>query len=425
MIFQHKNLSILVGISSIFVCLIPFALLTGPFIPDLLLSLTVLLTCFEIIRKKKYSYFKNNYFYLFSIFYFYILSRSIFSEFSLFSTESSFFYFRFVLFSIAVWYLLDENKRLLKSFTIVFLITFIIALFDGYFQFFNDSNLFGIVSPSERMNLLLNDKLILGGYLSRLFPFLIGLILLNLNYSFLNVLLFSFLLISTDILVYVTGERTALGLLFLSTVFILVFISKYKFVRLITIIVSISAIIIISFFNDDVKRRNIDQTFNQIGISENSSQIYMFSPIHQSHFISAYRMFSDNPIFGHGPKTFRILCSHKDYNYDVNSCSTHPHNTYVQLLAETGLVGVMFVLLALFYLLITMIKHINYFFLKKELLLSDYQICLIACFIITLWPIAPTNNFFNNWISIVYYLPIGFYLHSIYSMNNNDQRYNN
>ena len=27
---------------------------------------------------------------------------------------------------------------------------------------------------------------------------------------------------------------------------------------------------------------------------------------------------------------------------------------------------------------------------------------------------------FNNWISIVYYLPIGFYLHSIYSMNNND-----
>ena len=74
----------------------------------------------------------------------------------------------------------------------------------------------------------------------------------------------------------------------------------------------------------------------------------MFSPIHQSHFISAYRMFIDNPIFGHGPKTFRILCSHEDYNYDVNSCSTHPHNTYVQLLAETGLVGVMFVLLAYF-----------------------------------------------------------------------------
>ncbi len=420
MIFQHKNLSIPVGISSFFVCLIPFALLTGPFVPDLLLSLTVILTLFDIISKKKYSYFKNNYFYIFVLFYFYILLRSIFSEYSFFSTKGIFFYFRFVLFSIAVWYLLDENKRLLKNFTIFFLITFIVALFDGYFQFFNNSNLFGIVSPSERMNLLLNDKLILGGYLSRLFPFLIGLILLNLNNNFGNILLFSLLLISTDILVYVTGERTALGLLFLSTVFILIFISKYKFVRLITIIFSILAIIAISIFNDDVKRRNIDQTFNQVGISENSSQIYMFSPIHQSHFISAYRMFIDNPIFGHGPKTFRILCSHDEYNYDVNSCSTHPHNTYVQLLAETGLVGVIFVIFLLFYLIIIMIKQVNSYIFENKLLLSDYQICLIACFIITLWPITPTNNFFNNWMSIVYYLPIGFYLHSIYSINNND-----
>ena len=146
----------------------------------------------------------------------------------------------------------------------------------------------------------------------------------------------------------------------------------------------------------------------------------MFSPIHQSHFISAYRMFIDNPIFGHGPKTFRILCSHDEYNYDVNSCSTHPHNTYVQLLAETGLVGVIFVIFLLFYLIIIMIKQVNSYIFENKLLLSDYQICLIACFIITLWPITPTNNFFNNWMSIVYYLPIGFYLHSIYSINNND-----
>ena len=127
----------------------------------------------------------------------------------------------------------------------------------------------------------------------------------------------------------------------------------------------------------------------------------------------------DNPIFGHGWK-LGILCSHDEYNYDVNSCSTHPHNTYVQLLAETGLVGVIFVIFLLFYLIIIMIKQVNSYIFENKLLLSDYQICLIACFIITLWPITPTNNFFNNWMSIVYYLPIGFYLHSIYSINNND-----
>ena len=40
-------------------------------------------------------------------------------------------------------------------------------------------NIFGIISPSERMSLLMNDKLMLGGYLSRLLPLLIGLIILN------------------------------------------------------------------------------------------------------------------------------------------------------------------------------------------------------------------------------------------------------
>ena len=55
----------------------------------------------------------------------------------------------------------------------------------------------------------MNDKLMLGGYLSRLFPLLIGLIILNFNNKILNILLFSVLLILTDILVYIT-ERTAL-----------------------------------------------------------------------------------------------------------------------------------------------------------------------------------------------------------------------
>ena len=40
--------------------------------------------------------------------------------------------------------------------------------------------------------------------------------------------------------------------------------------------------------------------------------------------------------------------------------------------------------------------------------MTNYRLCLLICVFINLWPLAQTGNFFNNWISIIYYLPIGF-----------------
>ena len=31
-------------------------------------------------------------------------------------------------------------------------------------------------------------------------------------------------------------------------------------------------------------------------------------------------------------------------------------------------------------------------------------------FLVNFWPITSTGNFFNNWISILIYLPISFYM---------------
>ena len=50
----------------------------------------------------------------------------------------------------------------------------------------------------------------------------------------------------------------------------------------------------------------------------------------------------------------------------------------------------------------------------KKTFLTDYQICLIGCFIIIFNPFTPSLNFFSNWINIIHFLPVGFYLHSVY-----------
>ena len=89
------------------------------------------------------------------------------------------------------------------------------------------------------------------------------------------------------------------------------------------------------------------------------------------------------------------------------------HNFYIQLLAETGLIGFSFLLFAFLALTYYSIKQFISLFRKNSYFaLTDYQVCLLACILITLWPIAPSLDFFNNWINAIYYLPLGFLLNS-------------
>ena len=90
-----------------------------------------------------------------------------------------------------------------------------------------------------------------------------------------------------------------------------------------------------------------------------------------------------------------------------SACSTHPHNTYIQLLAETGIIGFSFVLLLF---LSTCLYLLKVFLLRclKKTHPPDYVTLFMISVFLNLWPIAPSGNFFNNWISIFYFLPFGF-----------------
>tara|TARA_B110000858_G_C17646413_1_gene400605 strand:- start:257 stop:751 length:495 start_codon:yes stop_codon:yes gene_type:complete len=151
-----------------------------------------------------------------------------------------------------------------------------------------------------------------------------------------------------------------------------------------------------------------------MGLIKSSEEPTIFTPQHDSLIRTAYNMFKDQPLLGHGPKMFRVKCRDEKYATGITPCMTHPHNFYVQLLAETGIVGFLFLCSVLIYVLYVSLRQFKSIIFKQKRYLTDYQVCLLAAILITVWPFTPNGNFFNNWLIITYSLPVGFYLESVY-----------
>lgn len=422
--------------------LLPFFLITGPFFSDLSIILIGLIYLFIFIKEKNYKkVYHSILIYIFSFFYVYLIICTLLSSNILLSLESSLFYFRFIFFVLGSVYVLKNSNNALRFFTYVLLFVFILELIDGYSQFFFDQNILGFPTHHSRLSILFSDELILGSYLSRLFPlmFVLSLILFNKNVFF--VIFLSLIIILTDLLVYVSGERTAFFYLLIGILLLIFMSNNFKLLRIFTFLVSLCLITIISLNNEKINDRMVSQTIegfinnsndlnldekNQNSLNNNTdkknlndnnssiiSKFNAFSPAHTKLYLSAINIYIDNnKIFGIGPKLFREYCAKDKYieTYSLISCSTHPHNSYIQLIVETGL-GVIIVFLLFLYVCFIIIKHIYMSIFKNKKILSDIEVGSFICLFITLWPLAPSGSIFNNWLNIIYYIPLIFILY--------------
>ena len=406
-------------INLIMASIVPF-LIWGPFFPDLIVSVSALFFLYYVFKNKDFHYFFNKPLIIFFIFCTYCILISIFvAEDMMLSFESSLFYFRIGVFSCFVWYLIDKDKKILTYFYYALILCFLVLVIDGYFQYFTGESLLGfkiIGSSSARISSLFGDELILGSYISRLFPLLFALFLVKQKQKF-EIYFIGLLFILVDVLIFMSGERTAFAFLNLSTIFIIILIKDYQKFRLVTFIIAIVIITILSLSSSKLSNRMFVDPAKDMGFSSKGEMIF-FTQAHTSLFLTAYNMFKDKPILGHGPKMFRIKCSDPKFSVGIYPCNTHPHNFYIQLLAETGIIGFSFLFSAFFYVLYCAFRQFKSVVLKEKRYLSDYQVCLLSGILITTWPFVPNGNFFNNWLIITYSLPIGFYLQSIYSKKN-------
>ena len=356
---------------------------------------------------------------------------------------SSIFHFRYVLFAISVYLFFktyEQSKINKKLFLTIFLLSIIILLFDSCFQFFVGENILGqkLIKSSYRVSSFFGDELILGSFLMRFLTIILWYLFylkININSKkFFFIIFFSVYFFA----IYISGERTAFALTVLIFLSFVIFVSNLRYVLFRSAIVFSICVFIVALTNigkEDITHRMFVKTYKQLvyksaetdKVSKNIlkdkdlnfidkiKNINIFSPNHHGHLIITKELFTKNLIFGVGPKGFRHYCRSVNFDPPKGICSTHPHNILAQILSELGIIGLLFYLIFIVFILRIFFKNIR----KKS---TNYEIngllVISIGLLINLFPFVPSGNFFNNWISSFLYFKIGLFIFSYKKLSN-------
>ncbi len=389
-------------ISFLLILLIPASLISGPFIPDLFVSIISFLVIFLFFKSEYKKYFFNEFTFFFIIFYIYLLISSFTSNNILLSLSSSLFYFRFFLFAICIWIVFDNYK--IKYFFYSILIPILILFVDGTYQYFYGYNLIGIpLGQQDRVSSFFGEELKMGSFVVRFLPALIAIFFIT-YYKSKNLIYFNLIIIISFFIIVISGERTALAMSLLIILFTIYFSYFFYKINIFLIVPIIILFLLMVYLDYNIFFRFILKTLSQFNFLSDDfdfMNLNMLSEHHHEIYTSSWKIFLDNKIFGIGPKMFRIECS--NYISSLDPCTTHPHNFYLQTLSETGLIG--FILISMFYcyLLYSLLKI---FINRNQNSNIIYSFALFSL-LVQFFPFFPSGNLFNNWLCIIMFYSLG------------------
>ena len=135
-------------------------------------------------------------------------------------------------------------------------------------------------------------------------------------------------------------------------------------------------------------------------------------------FKTSILIWLEQPLTGFGLKSFRVKCwdvlakdNIKNSEPQDISCGNHPHNYYLEILSEAGIVG--FILFFLFFIFLLR----NSFYTIKEMYKTNgHELIILAPVIISIvleiWPLRSSGSFFTNTNATFFWLTVGMLLSS-------------
>ena len=398
---------------NLLLALIPFSFIAGNLIINiniLLLILSSLIVFKKKIIKMKY-YFLDK---LIFLFFFLIVLTACINDYYLYSQNvtfrgnfasifNSFLFQKYLLLYLSVRYLIENNIINLKLFFITTTAACLFVSFDILYQLINGRDIFGYktIVGVRKLGGPFGDELIAGGFIQRFsfFSFFVlPLFFINTSKKYLKYvapIIFFILFIG----IILSGNRMPL-ILFLFSIFLLFIfhkkIRKYIFLFLLFFSLIFTTMI---FLNKEVSV-NFKSFFNRIAtistLLVNKEYSNDKAPRYFKEFSTFYETWKMNKYFGGGVKNFRYYC-HVRANIKKNSefiCNMHPHNYYLEILTETGVIG--FILIITIFLIILFMSFYKKYISKTSFKENNLIVPFIFLFIAEIFPIKSTGSFFTT-----------------------------
>tara|TARA_B100000700_G_scaffold36529_1_gene35879 strand:+ start:1721 stop:3049 length:1329 start_codon:yes stop_codon:yes gene_type:complete len=408
--------------------LLPLFLITGPAIPDIIISFTTLyFIILYFLVEKKYSILNERFFLISIIFWISIIFISFFAYSKFKSLQDSFIFIRLLLIPLCGYYFIfNKQQYLVRAIKIIFFVI-LFVLIDSLYQFFNysaengfGSDLLGFKSNwYGRLTGPFKDELVPGSYVAK-FSF-IGFIYFLLKKDSKNIKICSIIyLVMIGVVCFVSGERMAIATFLLGMLILILFLKEKRFIFLSSlifiIVINFTIYKLHPFYNDykviessqyhqglkvekyiscpdnsekkDCKKTiSLQPSFIEVIKNFNSSaygEIYNLS----------FEMFKSNPLTGVGISNFKYVCEN-DEKYKskmVNfNCASHPHNLYLQWLSEGGIFIFILFILYLYFLILIILKSENKYF----------KIISLTTIIMLFWPLMSTGSLIKNWNGVL------------------------
>ena len=385
----------------------------------------LILSCLVIYNKEIYKINFHILDKLIILFFLLIIFSGMYNDFKLFkfhqefyatrefnSTIKSILFLKYLFLYFVIRFLIEKKNINLNLFFIVCLLCSIFVCFDIFIQFIFGKDIFGFEMIKGRLGGPFGDELIAGGYIQRfsLFSFFI-LPLFFSKYSknfnkYLTPILFSIFILG----IILSGNRMPV-LLFLFSVSLICIFQKQTRKLFIPFVIIFSVIFTILYKSNDQIKTHFQSFFENsvkivVGIS-NKEFDEDYTPQYLKEFASFYDTWLMNKYFGGGIKNFRFYC-HERPNIKTDTkfiCNMHPHNYYLEILTETGIVG--FTIISLIFLIVFYISFIRKYFLISPLNNNNLIIPFIFLFIVEIFPFKSTGSFFTTGNATYLFLILG------------------
>ena len=312
---------------------------------------------------------------------------------------------RFILFFLIIKNLI---KFKLINIKILFLTTLIATSFlslDIIYQHINGQDLFQNKPFDGRYNGIFEHEAIAGSYIQKFFLLsLLFILLLNLNNKFIFLTIFINLLGSGILL---SLDRMPFLIYLFTLIILMILLKKYRLILIINILI-ILTIFTLLFKNYDLIKNRYESLNNEINFDKisfflkkidndntkvNITNEKILSGDYFKIYKSAYYLWLEDPIIGSGVKSFSINCNKLSLQKNNLTCSSHPHNIYLEITVNQGLVGLTIFIFLIFLLINNFIKKIYKQNYKDE---KIYYIVLFTILIVELWPLRSYGSIFQT-----------------------------